>query len=41
MNSREIFSGTKNKDEVKGTLNGDGAKVSAKTDKGQISLTVR
>jgi DUF4097 and DUF4098 domain-containing protein YvlB len=41
MNSREIFSGTMNKDEVNGTLNGGGAKVYARTDKGDISLSVR
>jgi Putative adhesin len=37
----ENFSGTRKKDEIKGTMNGGGAKVNAKTDKGQISLTFR
>jgi DUF4097 and DUF4098 domain-containing protein YvlB len=41
MNSKEVFSGTMNKDEVEGTLNGGGAKVSARTDKGDISLSVK
>ena len=41
MNAMENFSGTKKKDEVKGTLNGGGAKVHAVTDKGQISLEFR
>ncbi len=41
MNSAEIFSGSMNKDEVNGTLNGGGAKVYARTSRGQVSLKVR
>ena len=37
----ENFSGSKNKDELKGSLNGGGTNVYAKTDKGQISLRFR
>ncbi len=37
----ENFSGTKDKDELKGSLNGGGTNVYAKTDKGQISLRFR
>ncbi len=37
----ENFSGTKDKDELKGSLNGGGTHVYAKTDKGQISLRFR
>ncbi len=41
MNSKEVFNGTMNKDEVEGTLNGGGAKISARTDKGDVNLSVR
>ncbi len=37
----ENFNGTRNKDEIKGTMNGGGAKVDANTDKGEISLRFR
>jgi DUF4097 and DUF4098 domain-containing protein YvlB len=41
MKSSETFSGNMDKEEVKGTLNGGGSKVYARTDRGQVSLTVR
>jgi hypothetical protein len=41
MVALQNFNGTRKKDEIKGTMNGGGAKVSAETDKGQISLTFR